>query len=284
MRLATLWGLLRDAAVKWRKDNAPRLGAALAFYTLLSLAPLLVIVTAVAGAAFGPQAARGQLVEEVRGLIGEQGAATIEMLLANAHKPATGVFASAAGMLMLLVGAAGVFSELHDALNTIWGVDAGARSGLWRTVKARLLSFGMVLVVGFLLLVSLVVSAGLTGLSNYAGGKWPALSGWLHAGDFVASLAVITVLFALLFKFLPDTPVAWGDVWLGAAVTALLFSAGKVLIGLYLGSSGIGSTYGAAGALAVFLVWIYYSAQVFFFGAEFTAVRAGQTSRAAQQG
>lgn len=270
----TLWRLLRDSVAKWRKDNVPSLAAAVAFYTMLSLSPLLVIATAIAGAVFGPEAARSQLISEVRELVGEHGAGTIEMLLASADQPATGALASAVGLGLLLFGAAGVFSELQDALNTIWGVKAEGGDVLLRTLKARLLTFGMVLTVGFLLLVSLVVSAGLAGLSSYARGIWPELSGWLRFGDILASLALITLLFALLYRFLPEAHVAWGDVWLGAAVTALLFTTGKVLIGLYLGKSGIGSTYGAAGSLAVFLVWVYYSAQVFYFGAEFTAVHA----------
>ncbi len=274
MRLKALWELLRDSGAKWSKDNVPRLGASLAFYTLLSVTPLLVITMAIVGAVYGPDVARGQLLHEVRDMVGESGGATIEMLLASAHKPTTGTIASIASLVVLLFGAAGVFSELQDSLNLIWGVEAGTGSGVWRMVKARLLTFGMVLLVGFLLLIMVVVSAALAGAVNYAGGRWPRVAGWLHAGDVLASLAVLMVLFALLYKVLPEVSVAWGDVWLGAAVTALLFTIGKVLIGLYLARSSVGSAYGAAGSLVVFLIWIYYSAQVFFFGAEFTAVHA----------
>ncbi len=276
MRLKALWELLRDSGAKWSKDSVPRLGASLAFYTLLSVTPLLVIVTAILGAAFGPEVARAQLVHEIRDMVGESGAGTIEMLLASADKPTTGTFASIASLVMLLFGAAGVFSELQDSLNLIWGVESGVGGAVWRIVKARLLTFGMVLLVGFLLLLTVVVSTALAGLIGYAGGRWPHLAGWLHGVDFLASLAVITVLFALLYKVLPEVSIAWRDVWLGAAVTALLFTVGKVLIGLYLARSGVASAYGAAGSLAVFLIWIYYSAQVFYFGAELTAVHANR--------
>jgi membrane protein len=271
--LKVLWGLLRDTAAKWSKDNVPRLGASLAFYSLLSVAPLLVIATAILGAVYGPELARGQLLHEVRDFVGDAGGGAIEMLLASANHPTTGTFASIAGGVLLLFGAAGVFSELQDSLNLIWGAEC-SDCGLWHLVKSRLLTFCMVLLVGVLLLASVIFSAALTAVINYAGGKWPRLAGWLHWGDVLLSLLILTVLFALLFKVLPQASVSWGDVWLGALVTALLFTVGKVLIGIYLASSGVSSTYGAAGSLAVFLIWIYYSAQVFFFGAEFTAVHA----------
>jgi membrane protein len=269
-----LWELLRDTAAKWSKDNVPRLGASLAFYSLLSVAPLLVIATAILGAVYGPEIARGQLLHQVHDFVGDSGAGAIEMLLASANHPAAGTFASIASGLLLLFGAAGVFSELQDSLNLIWGAQCQNNCGLWHLVRARLLTFCMVLFVGVLLLATVVVSTALAAVISYAGGKWPRLAGWLHGGDIVLSLVVLTVLFALLFKVLPEASVSWGDVWLGALVTALLFTAGKVLIGIYLAGSGVSSSYGAAGSLAVFLIWIYYSAQVFFFGAEFTAVHS----------
>ncbi|MBI1914821.1 MAG: YihY/virulence factor BrkB family protein [Planctomycetes bacterium] len=279
MNLAETWELLRDTAKEWWDDNAPRLGASLAFYTLLSLAPLLVVVTAIAGLTFGKEAAEGQLVAQLRDLVGPQGAQAIQTLLVNAQEPTTGVLATLVSLVMLLLGATGVFSELQDALNIVWEVEAQRPSGLWAAIRDRFLSFVMVLAIGFLLLVSLVASAALTALGNYAGGLLPDSGRWLRVADFGVSFAVITLLFALLYKVLPDAKVAWRDVWVGAAVTALLFTVGKFLIGLYLGSSSIGSAYGAAGSLAVFLVWVYYSAQILFLGAEFTQVYAQRHGR-----
>jgi membrane protein len=274
MNLTTIWELIRDTVTEWWEDNAPRLGAALAFYTLLSLAPLLVVVTAIAGLTFGKSAAEGQIVAEIQDLVGPRGAEAIQTLLANAHEPMTGLVATAVSLVVLLLGATGVFTELQDALNIVWEVESRRPSGVWAAIKDRFLSFVMVLVIGFLLLVSLVASAALTAMSHVAGGLLPNSAGWLRIADFVVSFAVITLLFAMIYKVLPDARVAWSDVWVGAAVTALLFTVGKFLIGLYLGSSGIGSTYGAAGSLAVFLVWVYYSAQILFLGAEFTQVYA----------
>jgi membrane protein len=274
MRPKVLWELLRDTAAKWSKDNVPRLGASLAFYSLLSSAPLLVIATTVLGAIYGPELARGHLLHEVRLYVGEAGAGAVELLLASANHPTTGTFASIAGGIIVLFGAAGVFSELQDSLNLIWGAGSQGGSGLWRLVRARLLTFCMLLLVGVLLVATVVASTALAAVVNYAGGSWPRLAGWLRWGDILLSVVILTILFALLFKVLPEAPVGWGDVWLGALVTALLFTVGKVLIGIYLTSTGVSSTYGAAGCLAVFLIWIYYSAQVFFFGAEFTAVHA----------
>ena len=276
MSLKTIWELLRDTVTEWWEDNAPRLGAALAFYTLLSLAPLLVVVTAIAGVTFGKSAAEGQLVAEIQDLVGPRGAEAIQTLLANAHEPTTGLVATVVSLVVLLLGATGVFAELQDALNIVWEVESQRPSGVWAAIKDRFLSFVMVLGIGFLLLVSLVASAALAALGRFAGGHWPQLAPGLHAAELAVSLAVFTVLFAAIYKVLPDAKIAWGDVWVGAAVTALLFTLGKYLIGLYLGTSSVGSAYGAAGSLAVFLVWVYYSAQVLFFGAEFTQVYANR--------
>lgn len=279
MKLSGMWELLRDTGKEWMEDKAPRLGAALAFYTLLSLAPLLVVVTALAGLTFGKAAAEGQLVAEIQDMVGPQGAEAIQTMLANAQEPTTGVIATVVSVVVLLLGATGVFSELQDALNVVWEVEAQRRSGIGAAIRDRFFSFVMVLTIGFLLLVSLVASAALTAMSHFAGGLLPNAGGWLRVAEFAVSFAVITFLFAMIYKVLPDAEVAWGDVWVGAAVTALLFSVGKFLIGLYLGSSSLGSTYGAAGSLAIFLVWVYYSAQILFLGAEFTQVYAQRSGR-----
>jgi membrane protein len=272
MKLTTVWGLLKQAGSEWVADNAMRLGASLAYYTMLSVAPLLVVITAIGGLAFGPEAARGQLVHEMKDMVGTEGAQAVQTMVAHAYEPTTGVIASVIGLVVLLLGATGVFVELQDSFNTIWGVQCQAPSGIWGFIRTRLLSFLMILAVGFLLLVSLVISAGLTALGTYFDGLNPAIL-W-HAVNFLVSLGVITVLFAVMFKFLPDVHIGWKDVWVGAALTAVLFTIGKFLIGLYLGSSGLGSAYGAAGSLAVFLVWVYYSALILFYGAEFTQVYA----------
>ncbi len=274
MNLKAVWELVKGAASEWVADNAMRLSAALAYYTMLSVAPLLVVVTAIGGLAFGPEAAQGQLVHEMKDMVGTEGAQALQTMLAHAYKPATGIIASAVGIVVLLLGATGVFVELQDSFNTIWGVTCQAPSGVWGFIRTRLLSFLMILVVGFLLLVSLVISAALTAVGTYFDGMSPAFL-W-EAVNFLVSLGVIAVLFALMFKFLPDVHIGWKDVWVGAILTAVLFTVGKYLIGLYLGSSSVGSTYGAAGSLAVFLVWVYYSALILFFGAEFTQVYANR--------
>ena len=270
MNFKTVWDLLKTTGSEWWADNAPRLGASLAFYTMLSIAPLLVIVTTIAGLAYGQEAAQGQLVNQMQDMAGPQGAEAVQSMLKHAYHPTTGIIASVIGVVILLLGAAGVFVELQSSLDIIWGVTAEAPSGVWGFLRARLLSFLMILVIGFLLLVSLVVSAGLAALGSFLGGADPSL--FFQILNFVISIGVMTLLFALIFKLLPDAQVAWKDVWVGAAITAVLFTVGKFLIGLYLGNSSIGSTYGAAGSLAVFLVWVYYSAQILFFGAEFTQV------------
>jgi len=272
MNIKVVWELLRDTASEWWRHNAPRLGASLAFYTMLSAAPLLVIATYIAGMAWGKQAAEGQLAGQFRELMGPDGAQLVQTLLANAYHPTAGIWATIVGVVVLLLGATGVFAELQDALNTIWDVQPKPSAGFWASVKSRVLTFAMVLVIGFLLLVLLVVSAALSAVSTWLGHAGPAAL-W-HALDLLGSLAVITLLFAMIYKILPDIDLAWRDVWVGAALTAVLFTMGKYLIGLYLGSSGTSSTYGPAGSLAVFIIWIYYSAQIFYFGAEFTKVYA----------
>ena len=267
--------LLKETYEKWSGHQAPRLGAAVAFYSVLSFAPLLVLITAVIAIVFGQESAQHELVHVARQWIGDKGAETVQSLLKNAQKPASGIFATVVAFLTVLFGASGVFSELHDALNVIWEVPPNTSGGLWALIKDKLFSFGMVLSVGFLLLVSLVLSAALAYIGRYFGGIIPLPAPILEALNFVVSLAVITGLFALMFKYVPNAEVSWRNVAIGATGTALLFTAGKFLLGLYLGKASVGSPYGAAGSLVAVVVWIYYSAQIFFFGAEFTHVYAG---------
>lgn len=267
--------LLKDTIKEWGEDQAARLGAAVAYYTVFSLAPLLVIVIAIAGLIFGRQAVQGQIVNQVGGLVGAQGGQFIESMIANASKPSSGIIATVVGVVTLLLGATGLFGELQDSLNTIWEIAPKPR-GIFETIRTRILSFAMVVVIAFLLLVSLVISAGLAALGHFLGGALPLPEFILQAINFVISFAIITVLFALIYKLLPDAEIAWHDVWIGAAFTSLLFTIGKLAIGLYLGHSSTASTYGAAGALVVLLLWVYYSAQILFFGAEFTQIYANR--------
>ena len=273
MKLTAAWSLLKETFAAWSEDKVPRLGAALAYYTVFSLAPLLVIVVGVASFIFGNEAAQGRVVEQLGSLVGEQGAQAIQGMLqsANEHKK-TGIVATAIGVITLLFGASGVFGELQDALNTIWGVKPKPGRGLLGMIKDRFFSFAMVLGIVFLLLVSLVVSAALAALGKFGSGFIPAPL--LEGVNLMVSLAVVTFLFAIIFKVLPDVEIAWRDVWIGAAATSLLFTIGKTLIGLYLGKASVGSAFGAAGSLVVLFVWVYYSAQILYFGAEFTQVYA----------
>lgn len=274
MSLKTIWRLLKETFDEWNKDKASRLAAALAYYTIFSLAPLLIIVIAIAGAVFGDDAARGQLTGQIQGLVGAEGAEFIESAIQNAGQPGsdTGLVASVISIVVLLFGASGVFAELQDALNTVWEVAPKPEQGFWEIARKRFLSFGMILGIAFLLLVSLVVSAVLSGLNTFVSGLLPGIDFLWQFANFVISFGVITLLFAMMFRFLPDVKISWGDVWIGAAITALLFTLGKSIIGLYLGNSSFGSTYGAAGSLIIILAWVYYSAQILFFGAEFTQV------------
>jgi membrane protein len=264
--------LLKDTFNKWTAHKAPRLGASVAFYTLLSFAPLLILIAAVIALVFTKEAAHKDLVNQARQMIGTRGADTVESLLANAQKPSSGILASIIAFITLLFGASSVFIELRDALNTIWDVTPQSSSGWKGILKDRLFSFGMVLSVGFLLLVSLILSAALAFLGKFFGEAVPIPPAILEIVNFVVSFAVITVLFALMFKFVPAVHIPWRDVLIGAVGTALLFTIGKFLLGVYLGKASVGSAYGAAGSLVAVIVWVYYSAQIFFFGAEFTRV------------
>jgi len=271
-RPKVIYELLKSTYDEWSRDKAPRMGAALAYYTIFSLAPLLVIAIAIAGFVFGREAVEGRITYEIQGLIGSESARAVQTMIQSAHKPAHGVLATIFGIAILLIGASGVFTEMQDALNTIWKVDTTSKTGVWNLLKYRFLSFGMVLGIGFLLLVSLLLSAALTAVATYASSFLPIPPAAIHAMDFLFSVFFIAALMALIFKFLPDTRVAWGDVWVGAALTSLLFTAGKFLIGFYIGKSVTMSAYGAAGSVVIILAWIYYSAQLLYFGAEFTHV------------
>jgi membrane protein len=262
--------LLTAVVSKWSEINAPRQGAALSFYTMLSIAPLLVVSIAIAGMAFGEQAARGQIVWQIQNLVGREGGQAIQAMLEHARRPDTGVLAGLFGIVTLLFGASGVFIELRDSLNLIWGVRAKHSSGLKAMVRDRFTAFTMVIGIGFLLMVSLVANAAITAAGHFFGGFLPLSEAVLHIVNIVVSFVGVTLCFALLYKAVPDARIEWRDVWMGAAVTAALFTAGKFLIGLYIGKAALSSTYGAAGSLVVFLVWVYYSAQAFYLGAEFT--------------
>lgn len=268
--------LLKETFNEWTKDKAPRLGAALSYYTTFSLAPTLVVVISVAGIVFGPDAVQNQIINQIQSLVGKNGADAIREMLVVAWQPKVGVVATIIGVITLLLGASGVFGELQDAMNTIWGVPAKETGGILGLIRQRFTSFAMVLGIGFLLLASLVLSAGLAAVGEYMGTIMGLPEGILQILNFVFSLIVFTFLFALLFKVVPDAEIAWHDVWIGAAVTSLLFSLGKLLIGLYLGKSDVTTAFGAAGSLVLILVWVYYSAQIVFFGGEFTKVYANR--------
>ncbi len=286
MKIMDLWVMVRHSVSAWIDDYAPSMGAALAYYTMFSIAPLLVIVIAVAGILFGNDAAQGHVLAELRGIMGDEGALVVEGLLKSASDPEKSSLAALVGIITLLVGATSVFAELQSALDRIWRAEATPPSeGVWPWLRTRVLSLGMILGLGFLLLVSLVVSAALAAL-----GKWwgPLFGAWeliLETINFIVTFVIVTLIFAMIYKSLPRVSIDWRDVWIGATVTALLFTVGKLLIGLYLGRTGIASAFGAAGSLVVLLVWVYYSAQIFLLGAEFTWVythrhgsRAGRAS------
>ena len=272
----TLLKLLIESFRAWQSDNASRLAAALAYYTIFSLSPLLIMAIAIAGSLFGEDAAKGEIVGQIQGLVGEEGARVIETAIRNANQPDISSVASLISVGVLLFGASGVFAQLQDALNTVWNVKARPDRGVMNFIRKRILSFSAVLGIGFLLLVSLVMSAILSALNHYMEHVIPGADSLWHLLHFVISFGVITLLFALMYKFLPDVKIAWGDVWIGASITAFLFTIGKFALGFYLGRGSFGSTYGAAGSLIVILVWVYYSAQILFFGAEFTQVYAGK--------
>ena len=267
--------MFRQMFQAWSDDYVPSMGAALAYYTMFSLAPLLLIVIAIAGLVFGEDAARGEIAAQLRLLMGDGSAMAVQDLLVSVRKPASGVAATVVGVVLLLVGATSVFGELQDTLNRIWKVPTSSVAGGWiMLVRSRILSFGMVLAMGFLLVVSLLVSAALSVTARWWGplfGEWQLLA---TVADAFTSFVVVAALFAYIYKTMPSVHIQWGDVWVGAVVTASLFTFGKLLIGLYLGHSGVVSGFGAAGSLVVVMLWVYYSAQIFLIGAVFTWIYA----------
>lgn len=271
-----LWRMLQAAVQAWNQDNAARLAAALAYYATLSIAPLLILVIAIASLFFDSAAVSQQLITQLEATIGNEGAQLLQTALDNANRPgqSSGLLASLIGVGILLVGATGVLVQLQASLNLVWGVKTRSDLGLTDILRKRLLSLGMILGIGIVLLLSLVASSLITGFSNYFQTLMPGLDTLVQLLNFVVSFAITTLLFAMIFKILPDVDIHWGDVWFGGVVTALLFSIGKYLIGLYLGISSVGSIYGAAGSIVILLIWIFYSAQIMFFGAELTQVYA----------
>jgi membrane protein len=274
MQIKPFFGLIKQAVNNWLDDYAPSMGAAIAFYTVFSLAPLVIIVIGIAGFFWGEEAVQGQLFAQVSSLVGVEGAKAVEGVVQGAQEPSQGIIATVISVVMLVVGATTVFSELQSALDRIWKVDAKKQSGIWGLIRSRLLSFGLVLTLAFLLLVSLVVSSVLAALGGWAGGILPGWEMLLQIVNLVVTLGILTLLFAMIYRFMPQAPVAWRDVRTGAFVTAVLFEIGKVLIGLYVGKASVASSYAAAGSLVVVLIWVYYAAQVFLLGAEFTRVYA----------
>lgn len=266
--------LIIKSSEEWINDNVPKLAAATAFFTAFSIAPLLVIVIGFTSIFLGKQAAQGQIVNEIGGLIGTGAAQFIQFTIQSASLKGHGVLATVLGFVFLIFGATGVFAEIQNDFDIIWHVKPRPEKGVSSFIRARLLSFGMIFVLGFLLLVSLVVSASLVSFANYTRTLFPGAETLLNIANVLVSIVVVTILFALIFKYLPDVIIHWRDVWIGSLVTALLFTIGKFLIGLYLGSSSITSSYGAAGSLVILLLWVYYSSQILYFGAEFTRVQA----------
>jgi membrane protein len=261
--------VMRCAVTEWLAHRASSKGAALAFYTLFSLAPILVLVIAIAGFFYGTEAAQGQLLDELRGLVGKQGAETIQAILAGARNKESGKLATIVATILLLIGATSAFAELKDSLDEIWDVPPPKDATWWDTVRTRLLSFGLILTLGLLLMFTLVVSAALSVLEKYLGGMWHSATiilGWVA---WAISFLVIAVMFGAIYKLLPRVKLSWHDVTIGALGTAILFTVGKFAIGLYIGNSGTTSSFGAAGSLIALLLWVYYSAQIFFLGAEF---------------
>ncbi len=275
MRFHRWVSLCETAVYSWLDDRAPTMGAAIAYYTVFSLAPMLVMVIAIAGLAFGQKAAEGALFDGLADLVGPESAGAVQAMLRSASSTRTGILATLVGFGTLIIGATAVFNELQSALNVIWKAPASGL-GVWHLLKSRLLSLSVVLVIGFLLLVSLVISTALAVFSDYLDWILPGFATILHVIHLTLSFGFTTVLFAMMFKILPDNPVEWEEVWLGGAVAALLFTVGKHLISFYIGSSNMASTYGAAGALIIVLVWVFYSAQIFLLGAEFAKAYSDQ--------
>jgi membrane protein len=277
MQRKSIWQFLKTTINEWVEAEPFQLAAALSYYTLFSLAPLLLIAIGVAGFVFGREAAQNQIVETLQGMIGQDSAQTVqEMIQASNEKPQTGMWSTIIGFVALLFGAGGVVGQLQTSLNKVWEVTPKPGQGIWGFLRQRFFSFAMVLAIGFLLLVSLVVTAVLSSFTGMLSSLLGDATFIAHAVDILVSFGFVTLLFALIYKYVPDVEIEWRDVWVGAALTAILFTIGKYLIGLYIGTSGVSSTFGAAGSLITILVWVYYSSLIFFLGAEFTRVYATQ--------
>jgi membrane protein len=280
--LKLLWSLTKQAVTHWLADRVPSMGAALAYYTAFSIGPLLIIAIAVAGIVFGRDAAQAAVVAQLSGLLGDGGGRAIEEILATTASFGESLFAVVVGVATLVIAATTAFVELQDDLDRIFKTEPRVGTGIVNLIRSRLVSLGLVLFIGFLLAVSLVLSAAVAALGN---SLWGGAEFALQAATFVASFVVVALLFAMIYKVLPNAHIAWADVWIGAAITALLFEIGKTLIGLYLGKSSVASSFGAAGPFVVLMLWIYYSTQIFLLGAEFTSVytRRGQPDTGAQR-
>lgn len=277
MHLQHFYQLAKKSVMAWIDDYAPSMGAAISYYTVFSIAPLMIIVIAVAGFVWGREAVQGEIVGQLSGLIGQEGAQGIQALIESANQPTKGLVATGISIVVLVIGATTVFAELQSSLDRIWRAPKAPQvSGIWAIVRSRLLSLGFILGLGFLLLVSLVSSAGLAAFGSWVGGLLPGWEKLLYVINIVFSIGIATVLFAMIFKVMPQVKVGWRDVWTGAFVTAVLFEMGKWLISLYIGKSSVTSSFAAAGSLVVLLVWVYYSAQIFLLGAEFTWVFANE--------
>ena len=277
MQRKSIWQFLKTTINEWVEAEPFQLAAALSYYTLFSLAPLLLIAIGVAGLVFGREAAQNQIVETLQGMIGQDSAKAVqEMIQASSEKPKTGMLSTIIGFVALLFGAGGVVGQLQTSLNKMWEVTPRPGQGMWGFLRQRFFSFAMVLAIGFLLLVSLVVTAVLSSFTSMLSSFLGDATFVAHAIDILVSFGFVTLLFALIYKYVPDVEIQWRDVWVGAALTSILFTVGKYLIGLYIGTSGVGSTFGAAGSLITILVWVYYSSLIFFLGAEFTRVYATQ--------
>jgi membrane protein len=274
VKVKALWNLLQKSFMHWYEDEPFQLAAALAYYTLFSIAPLLIILAGIVGLFYGTTEAQDYILGGLAGFLGEESAAAVQEMMRNASARGGGGWATLVGVVLLLFGAGGVMGQFQYSLNRIWDVKTKADSGWWPVIRARFLSYAMLLVIGFLLLVSLVLTTVLSAMTGYLGQIMPAAAALWPMVDILVSFIFVTALFALIYKVLPDARITWTDVWVGAAMTSILFSVGKFLIGLYLGKSGVSSTYGAAGSLVTILLWVYYSALIFFYGAEITRVYA----------
>jgi len=275
-RLKAAGGFLMEVYDQWRDDNAMTLGAALAFYTIFSMAPLLIVVIAIVGFILGEHTVQTEIVKRVQELIGSQGADAVRTMIRAAYRPGTGLWATVIGIFVILFGSTSALVMLKQALNIVWGAKPDPNAPYWNLVKERLLSVALILFIGFLLILSMLLSVALSFVTGFFHHILPLPSSFIQAADFGISVLLITLLFALIYKILPDVEIAWTDVWVGSVITAVLFSLGKFLIGMYLGRSSIASAYGAASSLAVVLMWIYYCSQIFFIGAEITQVYANR--------